>query len=125
MGYAEMILPEFDQEMANTRKVLERVPDDKLDWKAHEKSNTIDWVANHLAEIVGWVEGTFAEPVWDIDPEGGEPYQSPMLGSRDEILALFDEGVASARKAIEAATPESLQETWSLKHKRGNADVDA
>ena len=117
MSYAEMILPEFDQEMANTRKVLECVPDDKLDWKAHEKSNTIGWVANHLAEVVGWVEGTFASPVWDIAPEGEEPYKSPALGSRDEILALFDEGVDSARKTIETATPESLQEIWSLKEK--------
>ena len=55
MNYAETILPEFDREMANTRKVLERVPEDKLDWQAHPKSHTIGWNANHLAEIPGWV----------------------------------------------------------------------
>jgi hypothetical protein len=43
--------------MASTRKVLERVAEDKLDWRAHPKSNTIGWNANHLAEILGWVEG--------------------------------------------------------------------
>ena len=57
MSIAEMILPEFDQEMASTRKVLERVPNDKLDWKAHPKSNTIGWVGSHLVEMPSWIEG--------------------------------------------------------------------
>lgn len=117
MSYAEMILPEFEQEMASTRKVLEQIPDDKLDWKPHPKSNTIGWVANHLAEIVGWVEGTFAAPEWEMFPEGGEPYRSPALGSREEILTLFDEGVASARRTLESAKDEAVQEMWSLKEK--------
>lgn len=115
MSYADSFLPEFEEEMANTRKVLERVPDDKLDWKPHEKSNTIGWNANHLAEIVNWVEGTFAATEWDIAPAGEEPYQSPSLGSRDEILALFDQGVADARRTIEAATDEAVAEMWALK----------
>jgi hypothetical protein len=51
MTYAETILPEFDREMANTRKVLERVPENQLDWQAHPESRTIGWNANHLAEI--------------------------------------------------------------------------
>ena len=54
MSYAEYALTEFDHEMAGTRKVLERIPDDKLDWKAHPKSNTIGWNANHLADLPGW-----------------------------------------------------------------------
>ncbi len=115
MSYADSILPEFEQEMANTRKVLEAVPNDKLDWKPHEKSNTIGWNANHLAEIVNWVEGTFAAPEWDIGLEGTEAYHSPTLESREEILALFDKGVADARRTIESATEESVNEMWSLK----------
>ena len=51
MTYAETILPEFDQEMANTRKVLERIPDDRLDWQPHPKSHTIGWNANHVADL--------------------------------------------------------------------------
>src|SRR5205085_4522685 len=74
MNYAETILPEFDREMANTRKVLERVPEDKLDWQAHPKSHTIGWNANHLAEILGWVVGVLTAPSWDITPIGGELY---------------------------------------------------
>jgi hypothetical protein len=52
--YADTILPELEREMASTRKVLERVPEDKLDWRPHPKSNTIGWNANHVAELPGW-----------------------------------------------------------------------
>jgi uncharacterized damage-inducible protein DinB len=114
MSYADSILPEFDEEMANTRKVLERVPDDKLDWKPHPKSNTIGWNANHLAESVGWVEGTLTTDSWDFAPVGGEPYQSPNLKSSKEILALFDRNVAQARKAIKAVKDEDMSKNWSL-----------
>lgn len=114
MRIADMILPEFEQEMAGTRKTLERVPDDKLDWKAHPKSNTIGWVAAHLAEIPGWVEGTLTQDSWDINPVNGEPYRTPVLGSRQEILAVFDAGVESAKKAIAATSDEDFMKEWSL-----------
>ena len=63
MTYAETILPEFDQEMANTRKVLERIPDDKLDWQAHPKSHTIGWNANHVADLPNWLVVTLTTTV--------------------------------------------------------------
>ena len=114
MNYPETILPEFDREMANTRKVLERVPEHKLDWQAHPKSHTIGWNANHLAEILGWVGGWLTAPSWDFAPVGGEPYQSPKLTSRQEILDLFDRNVAAARKAIAAVNDDQLTQPWSL-----------
>jgi uncharacterized damage-inducible protein DinB len=114
MSYSESILPEFDHEMASTRKVLERVPEDKLDWKAHPKSHTIGWNANHLAEIPGWVEGTLTQAAWDIAPAGGEPYRSPTLTTRRDILELFDRNVAAARKALAAAKDEEMGQSWSL-----------
>jgi uncharacterized damage-inducible protein DinB len=114
MSYASQILPEFDQEMASTRKVLERVPDDKLDWKAHPRSNTIGWNANHLAEIPGWVEGTLSQTEWEIAPVDAPHYQSPKLTSTPAILDLFDKNVASARKAIESVKDEDMNVIWSL-----------
>ena len=116
MSYADTTLPEFDQEMAKTRKVLERVPEDKLEWKAHPKSNTIGWVANHLAEIPGWVAGTITMPSWDIAPPGGKPYQSPKLATRQAILEIFDANVAKAREAIAAAKDDEMRKDWSLLH---------
>jgi uncharacterized damage-inducible protein DinB len=114
MTYAATLLPEFDREMANTRKVLERVPEDKLDWRAHPKSNTVGWNANHLAEIPGWVEGMLTKPSWDIAPAGGERYQSPKLRTRQEILALFDRNVATARQALAAVKDDQMTQAWSL-----------
>ena len=114
MNYAETILPEFDGEMANTRKVLERVPENKLDWQAHPKSNTIGWNANHLAEILGWVEGALTAPSWDFAPTGGELYLSPKLTSRQKILDLFDRNVVAARKAIAAVKDDQITQPWSM-----------
>jgi uncharacterized damage-inducible protein DinB len=115
MPYAAMILPEFDQEMASTRKVLERVPDDKLEWRSHPKSNTIGWNANHLAELPGWSVSIVMQAGYDFAPVGGQPYQSPKLTSRREILELFDRNVAEARQAIAALRDESLNDPWTLR----------
>ena len=117
MTYAESILPEFDQEMASTRKVLERVPEDKLDWRAHPKSNTIGWNANHLAEIPGWVEGMLTAPSWDFAPVGGERYQAPKLTTWREILNLFERNIAAARQAIAAVKDEEMGKMWSLRYR--------
>jgi hypothetical protein len=114
VSIAESILPEFDQEMASTRKTLERIPDDKLNWKAHPKSNTIGWVGAHLVEIAGWTEGTLSQDSWDINPVGGEPYKSPTAASRKQLLDDFDKSVAAGRKAIMATSDEAFMQPWSL-----------
>jgi uncharacterized damage-inducible protein DinB len=115
MSYAQMILPEFDQEMAGTRKVLERIPEDKWDWKAHPKSNTLGWNANHLAELPGWSVSIITQPGFDFAPVGGEGYQSPKLTKRRELLELFDKNVAEARKALATIKDESLNDPWTLR----------
>jgi uncharacterized damage-inducible protein DinB len=115
MSYAQTLLPEFDHEMASTRKVLERIPDDKLDWRAHPKSNTIGWNANHLAELPGWSVSIFTQSGYDFAPVGGERYQSPKLTSRHEIVELFDRNVAEARKHLVELKDESLNDPWTLR----------
>jgi uncharacterized damage-inducible protein DinB len=114
MSIANSILPEFDQEMAGTRKTLERVPDDKLAWKAHPKSNSIGWVTAHLAEIPGWVEGTLKQDQWDIHPPGGEPYRTPQITSHQQALEIFDKNVKLARQAIESTSDAEFLKPWSL-----------
>lgn len=116
MSYAVSLLPEFDEEMANTRKVLERFPEEKADWRAHPKSNTLGWNANHLAEIPGWVVGTINDTEWDFSPPGAPAYQTPALATRAEILAEFDKNVAAARQAIESVNDEDMEVPWTLKY---------
>jgi len=114
MPIATLLLPEFEQEMAGVRRTLERIPDDKLTWKAHEKSNTIGWVASHLANIPSWVEGTMKADEWDIHPVGEEPFKSPTHDSIAGVLEYFDANVATAKSLIAATDDETFAKTWSL-----------
>jgi hypothetical protein len=114
MSIAQSILPEFDLEMAGTRKTIERIPDAKLDWKAHPKSNTIGWVGSHLAEIPGWVEGTLTQDSWDFSPPGQAPYRTPVLSGHQQMVKVFDQNVASARRAIESTPDAEYAKNWSL-----------
>ncbi|AMV40181.1 DinB family protein [Planctomyces sp. SH-PL62] len=114
MSYSDSVLPEFDQEMANTRKVLERVPDDKLEWQAHPKSHTIGWNANHLANIPDWLVHALATPELDIAPPGGEAYIPPQATNRQEILETFDRNIAAAREGITRADEEHMAQPWTL-----------
>jgi uncharacterized damage-inducible protein DinB len=115
MNYASIILPEFEHEMATTRKMLERLPEDKLSWKAHPKSNTIGWNACHLAEIPGWGSNILTEPFFDMNPTGNNPYKTPELKSRKEILAMFDANVAATKKTISNVKDSAVMETWQFK----------
>jgi uncharacterized damage-inducible protein DinB len=110
MALNQAMLPEFDHEMANTRKSLERVPEDKSAWKPHDKSMTMGSLAAHLATINGWAEAIVAQDSFDV--KDAPPV--PQLKSRAELLGLFDKNAASARKAIAGATDEQLMKPWSL-----------
>ena len=114
MSIGKSMIPEFDMEMANTRKMLERIPDDKLDWKIHEKSNTIGWVANHLADIPAWVDMTLSHDAFDVEPEPGQTYQQPNEQSAAAIVALFDKNVSQARRLLEEVEDQKLHEPWKL-----------
>lgn len=114
MSISQSLLPEFDNEMANTRKTLERVPDDKFAWKPHPKSSAMGPLAVHLATLVGWTNDSIEKDSFDMAPAGGQPYRPPQVGNRAELLSLFDNGVAKARAAIAGASDEHLLKPWSL-----------
>jgi uncharacterized damage-inducible protein DinB len=114
MSIAQSLLPEFDQEMANTRKTLERVPDKKWDYKPHVKSGTMGWYAGHLSNIPGWATVTVKQDSFDLAPAGGQPVQQPGPKNLKEALAIFDKNVAEARKALQSASDELLLKPWSL-----------
>lgn len=113
MALSESILPEFDHEMANTRKTLERVPDDKFDWRPHFKSGTMGWLAAHLANLPGWVSFTLEQDSLDIAPAGGTTAPAQPKTAK-ELLQAFDKNVAAARTAISRASDAELTQPWTL-----------
>jgi uncharacterized damage-inducible protein DinB len=114
MKISETLLPEFDQEMATTRRLLERVPEDKLGWKPHEKSMTLGRLAGHVAEIPNYGVATMNMDSLDVNPIGGRPYEPLMATSRAQLLAAFDRNVVAGRAAIAAGSDGAMAETWSL-----------
>jgi uncharacterized damage-inducible protein DinB len=111
---AESMLPEFDQEMGNTRKVLERVPDDRWNWKPHEKSGTLGWLASHVATMPDWATVTMTQDELDYAPVDGPGYQPPKTENRKQLLEVFDKSVAEARKAIAAGSDQNMLKDWTL-----------
>lgn len=114
MPLKDALLPEFDHEMANTRKTLERVPDDKLDWKPHKKSTAMGGLATHLSNLPTWANHTINKDSLDLAPGGKPMPPAPVVKSSTELLEVFDSNVASARAAIADASDEELLKPWTL-----------
>jgi uncharacterized damage-inducible protein DinB len=110
MPIAQALLPEFDYEMATTRKMLERFPEDKADWKPHDTCMTLGRLAGHVSELAGWVVPTIAQDKLVLDPS----YAPQVIKSRAEALKQFDESVKASRASIAGASDETLMKPWSL-----------
>ncbi|MCB0260667.1 MAG: DinB family protein [Calditrichaeota bacterium] len=109
------LLAEFRQEAAKTRKTLERVADEKLNWRPHPKSYTMGELATHIANLPGWTAITINQDEFDLAPPGGgAPPRTVAAKSREEILELFDTKVAEAAAALEAAKGDALLQPWTL-----------
>ena len=105
---SEVFLQEFDAEMAATRRLLERVPADGLDWKPHAKSRSLGQLATHVTELARWgvrIEG----PDWTLGSD-----KPPVLQSAKEFVARFDENVGASRAAIAAKSDDQLREKFTL-----------
>jgi len=114
MAIRDAFLPEFDYEMTTTRKTLERVPEDKVDWKPHNSSMAMGRLAGHIVEMTGFVPATFMGDSFDFHPAGAPPPVPTVMKSRQQLLDLFDKNVADARAAIAKASDEELYKTWTL-----------
>ena len=113
MAIGESMLPEFDIEMSNTRKTLERVPDDKFTWKPHEKSFAMGALATHLANLPSWTNVTIDLDEFDMAP-GGNKMTTPECHSQKELIEVFDANVAKARAALAGISDERIFQPWSL-----------
>jgi uncharacterized damage-inducible protein DinB len=113
MGLSEGLLAEFDQEMASTRRTLERIPADKLTWKPHEKSMGLGRLAGHLAELPGF--GLRMIQVDSFNFANRPAGQKPLVAeSQKHVLEIFDKNVAALREAIAGVSDADLAKNWTL-----------
>jgi len=112
VAIVDALLPEFDHEMTVTRKLLERVPEDRLDWKPHPKSFSLGELATHVSTIPMWGSITVNQEGIDAGVAG----RMPELRSRADLLAAFDKHVTETRAALNGRSDAELMVPWTLKN---------
>ena len=115
MSMAETLLPEFDHEMATTRRVLERVPSEKADFKPHPKSFSMAHLAQLVSGMPSWVARTLR--VSELDLGGFAGYSNQKT---EALLDQFDKNVKDAREAIASSSDADFMKIWKL---TGNGQV--
>lgn len=108
----KMFLKELEQEAKTTRKMLAIVPQDKYDWKPHEKSMTMQRLATHIAELPGWISMAIKTDELDFENNG---YAPKTINNNKELLEYFEELLATAKTDLEKSTDEILPKKWVLR----------
>ncbi len=111
MRIRDLLLTEFEQEMPPTRRVLERVPSDKGEWKPHPRSFSLGHLAQLVSWMPSWIATTINEPALDLAGQSGYSYQPT-----ETLLAGFDQGVKDARAALSTFEDSDFDTPWHLKH---------
>lgn len=112
MNIIELLLKEMEQEAQVTRKMLERVPVDKLDWRPHEKSMTMKSLSSHVAELASWV--TLALNTEELD-FAAEPYTPKEINTSQDLLNLFEKSFEEGKTALSRAAEDDLKPNWTLR----------
>jgi len=120
MAIKDALLPEFDHEMATTRRLLERLPEAEFAWKPHDRSMALGQLAGHIANLPQWCSATLASTVFDLDalPDDARPQ---LPASRAAVLEEFDGKVAAARSQLTSTTDAEFMTPWTLK--KGGQEV--
>jgi uncharacterized damage-inducible protein DinB len=112
MAMIDALIDEFKRETETTRRHLDRLPADNLDWRPHEKSFTTRGLASHIVECIGWTDSIFRKEEVDFDPATYKPFEA---GSKADLLKVFDENVAAGERALAGAADADLAVPWRLK----------
>lgn len=112
-GPFEAVLAEIRSEAATTRRVLDRIPEDKLDWRPHPKSMSLGQLGMHIAIVPGAVSKLLSEPEGNLNPDNFK--NNPQPKNKAEILSTFDEGTKASEMFIGQLTPAGAAEAWTLK----------
>ena len=111
MRIVDSILMELDQEAKTTRRVLERVPTDRLGWTPHRKSMTLGQLALHIAQVPGTIAGFVAGPVLEMSGE----FKQAAATSTAEVLSALDQSLAVAKDVLNGLDDATMMSTWTLK----------
>jgi uncharacterized damage-inducible protein DinB len=109
MTLSEMLIAEVTREVATTRPVLERVPEDKLSWRPHAKSMSLGTLALHVATVPGAVADFVSEPV-----RQAPDFVHPEASSLKEVLAALDQSLATATSRLSSWRDEDLLTEWKM-----------
>jgi len=113
MSVINMFLKELEQESKTTRKMLERVPTEKLEWQPHAKSMTIKRLATHIAELPTWIPMTLNTDELDF---ATSPYKPADIKTNKELMEYFEKSLAEGRESLKKAKEEDLQKPWTLRN---------
>ncbi|MDN5289232.1 MAG: hypothetical protein JWR38_5506 [Mucilaginibacter sp.] len=113
MSIIPMLLKEMEQEAQTTRKMLERIPNDKYEWQPHEKSMTVQRLANHIAELPGWV--TMAITTEELD-FAQNPYEFQPNNNTADVLGFFEKSLESGKTHLAQTNDKELEKTWTLRY---------
>jgi uncharacterized damage-inducible protein DinB len=114
MAMIDALLAELSHEASNSRKMLERVPEEHLAWKPHDKSMTLSRLTGHIAEIPGWGAVILGED--DFDMAAVSDFTPAQPESQQELLEVFDKNIDGFQKAAEGRTDEEMMAPWRLKN---------
>lgn len=112
MAMNEPLMMELQHEAESTRKMLERLPKEKLTWKPHEKSMSLGRLAMHLAEIPGWVNATLLADELDFSKMD---YKMTEATSSEEVVKIFDEKLASALDVLKNTEDATMMNMWTMR----------
>ena len=112
MPRIETLLAELEHEARTTRKHLERLPEDRFDWRPHPKSSTAGQLASHLVECIRWTGPIFNADELDMNPSTYRPFSAT---SSSALLDAFDDEVTQASQAIAGAADREATQPWRLK----------
>jgi len=116
MPIADILLPEFDHEMATTRRVLELVPAQDATWRPHPKSSTLGDLAAHIARLPRWGRYVATQSELDLGAPENAALARAGFTTTPELVEQFDRNVQGTREALAAISDAALKETWTLKN---------
>ena len=109
----QALIPELKHEASSTKRLLERVPIEKFDWKPHEKSMTLGRLASHVAEIPDWMTATLTTDELNFAISG---YKPSIPISKEELMEKFEKSYTKALETLQLASDETLKGNWTLRN---------